>query len=434
MKNRKKLLGFRSNKLWKKIIAILYYIWCLFLLIVAMNDVPEIRVSIYDMVIHKSSMILMALSFFIPILFISDFNIKKKIPLLKIKKWWSDILGFVIVFFLVICSSKIINICHSSDYFKRYDEYSQTKITYIKDDLDIVPESDKSLLTENEIIENLEDLINDNSNKNENNSEVNTNEDNKEEIKTQLIKIHYIDVGQGDSIFIELPNNQTMLIDAGEYNKGSVVANYISNLGYLKIDYLIGTHPHVDHIGGLAHIINNFTIGSIYMPKAISTSKTYENLLNTISQKGLKVRTAKSGVNILNNNDLKIDIIAPNIDSYRELNNYSAVVKITYENRKFLFMGDAETKSENEIMTDISADVVKIGHHGSDTSSGQAFVNKTKAKYVIIMVGNNNKYSHPHQTIIDRWINTGAKIYRTDLNGNIVVTSDGNSLNVSSSK
>lgn len=434
MKSRKKLLGFRTNKLWKKIIAIIYYILCLFLLIIAMNDVPKIRVSIYDMVIHKSSKILVALSFFIPVLFISDFNIKEKIPLFKIKKWWSDILGFVIVFFLVICSSKIINICHSSDYLKRYDEYSQTKITYIKDDFDIVPESDKSLLTENEIIENLEDLINDNSNKNENNSEVNINEDNREEIKTQLIKIHYIDVGQGDSIFIELPNNQTMLIDAGEYNKGSVVANYISNLGYFKIDYLIGTHPHTDHIGGLAYIINNFNIGSIYMPKAISTSKTYENLLNTILQKGLKVKTAKSGVNILNNNDLKIDIIAPNSDSYSELNNYSTVVKIIYENRKFLFMGDAETKSENEIMTDVSSDVVKIGHHGSDTSSGSSFVNKTKAKYAIIMVGNNNKYNHPYQAIIDRWINIGAKIYRTDLNGNIVVTSDGDSLNVNSSK
>jgi len=170
------------------------------------------------------------------------------------------------------------------------------------------------------------------------------------------------------------------------------------------------------------------------MPKAVSTSKTYENLLNTISQKGLKVTPAKAGVNILNNNNLNIDIIAPNSESYSDLNNYSAVVKISYGNRKFLFMGDAETKSENEITKDVSADVIKIGHHGSDTSSDQSFVNKVKAQYVIIMVGTNNRYDHPYQIIIDRWENSGATIYRTDLNGNIVVSSDGKSININTSK
>lgn len=225
-----------------------------------------------------------------------------------------------------------------------------------------------------------------------------------------------------------------MLIDAGEASKGQVVANYIKLLGYSKINYLIGTHPHTDHIGGLAFIINNFSIESIYMPKAVSSSKTYENLLNTISEKSLKIKTAKAGVNIFYDNNLKIDIIAPNSNSYSDLNNFSAVIKITYGNKNFLFMGDVETKSENEIMTNVSADVIKIGHHGSDTSSGQSFVNKVKAKYAIITVGSNNKYNHPYQTIIDRWTNIGATIYRTDLNGNIVVTSDGNSLDINSSK
>ncbi len=248
------------------------------------------------------------------------------------------------------------------------------------------------------------------------------------------IEIHFIDVGQGDSIFIELPNEETMLIDAGEESEGKIVSDYIKTIGYAKIDYLIGTHPHSDHIGGVSYIINNFDIGKIYMPKVVSTSKTYENLLNTIFDNGLKVNNAKAGVNILNSENLNIDILAPNSESYSDLNNYSAVLKITYGDRKFLFMGDAETKSENEIISDVSADVIKVGHHGSDSSSSQSFVNKVSPKYAIIMVGSGNKYNHPYQSIVDRWINVGATIYRTDLNGNIVVTSDGNSLEVSTSK
>lgn len=257
--------------------------------------------------------------------------------------------------------------------------------------------------------------------------------DNKEVINKEL-KIHYIDVEQGDAIFIELPNNMTMLIDAGEANKGELVLNYIKNLGYKSINFLVGTHPHTDHIGGLATIINNLEIEKIYMPKALSTSKTYENLLTIINNKGLKVNTAKAGINIYKDDNLNIDIIAPNSESYSNLNNYSVVIKINYLNKKFLFMGDAETLSENEISTDVSADVVKVGHHGSDSSSGQTFVNKVKPKYAIIMVGEDNKYDHPYQMIIDRWKNIGATIYRTDINGNIIVTSDGNSIEVSTFK
>lgn len=253
------------------------------------------------------------------------------------------------------------------------------------------------------------------------------------EIINNTLTVHYIDVDQGDAIFIELPNKQTMLIDAGEASKGEIVTKYIKNLNYDKIDYLIGTHPHTDHIGGLAYIINNFTIENIYMPKVNSTSKTYENLLNTILQKDLKVTTAKSGISILNTEELSINIIAPTKD-YSSLNNNSAVIKIEYKEKAFLFMGDAETQSENDITSDISADVIKIGHHGSDTSSGQTFVNKVKPKYVIVMVGNNNKYDHPKQAIINRWSNIGAKIYRTDLNGSIVVTTDGSSINISTDK
>lgn len=239
------------------------------------------------------------------------------------------------------------------------------------------------------------------------------------------LRVNYIDVGQGDSIFIELPNKETMLIDAGEAYEADNVINYIKNLGISKIDYIVGTHPHTDHIGGLEEVINTFDVGSIYMPKATSTSKTYLDLLTTISDKGLSVKTAKSGVVVLDENDLKLEFIAPNSDSYSELNNYSAVLKLTYLDNTFLFMGDAETLSEDEVTCDVDADVIKVGHHGSDSSSSLEFVKKASPEYAIIMVGEGNSYNHPYQSIIDRYLGVGAKVLRTDLDGNIVCDSDG---------
>ena len=239
------------------------------------------------------------------------------------------------------------------------------------------------------------------------------------------LRVNYIDVGQGDSIFIQLPNKETMLIDAGEAYEVDNVINYLNNLGITKIDYAVGTHPHTDHIGGLEEVINTFDIGSIYVPRANSTSKTYEDLLTTISNKGLKIKTAKSGVVVLDDDNLKLEFIAPNSDSYSELNNYSAVLKLTYLDNTFLFMGDAETLSEDEITYDVDADVIKVGHHGSDSSSSLEFVKKVSPEYAIIMVGEGNSYNHPYQSIIDRYENVGAKVLRTDLDGNIVCDSDG---------
>ena len=239
------------------------------------------------------------------------------------------------------------------------------------------------------------------------------------------LRVNYIDVGQGDSIFIQLPNNETMLIDAGEAYKSENVINYLNNLGIKKIDYVVGTHPHTDHIGGLEEVINTYDIGSIYMPRASSTSKTYLDLLTAISNKGLKVKTAKSGVVVLDDDNLKLEFIAPNSDNYSELNNYSAVLKLTYLDNTFLFMGDAETLSENEVTCNVDADVIKVGHHGSDSSSGIEFVKKVSPEYAIIMVGEGNSYNHPYQSIIDRYENVGAKVLRTDLDGNIVCDSDG---------
>lgn len=444
----KNLLGFRTNKWWKKIIACIYYLFCIVMFFSSFKEIPQIEANMYDMVIYKISIILSRLSFLMPAILVSDFKMKSRIPFLKKKKWWLDVFGFISIFLIVMLCSSATTLFHSQDYQNRYEEFNKTKVIYHEQEKNEVPEGEQSFATKDELKDDLENPTseNTNSNKEENNSTSvdNNNKENstveKEEINNNtnisnnnLIKIHYIDVGQGDSIFIELPNKQSMLIDAGESSKGNIVASYISNMGYSKIDYIVGTHPHTDHIGGLAHIINSFSISKVYMPKSVSTSKTYENLLNTIAQKGLKITSAKAGVNIINDGMLSVNIIAPTKE-YSDLNNSSAVVKITYGNRQFLFMGDVETKSENNIISNVSADVIKVGHHGSDTSSGQAFVNKVKPKYAIIMVGSNNKYGHPYQTIVDRWSNSGAKVYRTDISGNIIVISDGNSLDIKTSK
>lgn len=248
--------------------------------------------------------------------------------------------------------------------------------------------------------------------------------------ETNDLRIHFLDVSQGDSIFIELPNNETMLIDAGEKDYGNFVKDYISKLNYEKIDYVIGTHPHSDHIGGLAYVIQNFNIGKIYMPKAMTTTKTYEFLLDTISNKNLKITSAKANTTIFDNDLLNIKIISPTKSDYEELNNYSAVIKLTYKDTTYLFMGDAEKLVEQEIVDDVKADVIKVGHHGSDSSSSKKFLNKVKPSYAIISVGENNSYNHPSQNIIKRYNNVGCKVYRTDLNGTIIISSDGNNIEV----
>lgn len=271
----------------------------------------------------------------------------------------------------------------------------------------------------------IKNLFNQNNNQNQNDY-INTNND--------LLKVHYLDVGQGDSIFVELPNNETMLIDAAESYQSENIINYLKNLNYQKIDYVIGTHPHTDHIGGLKDIINTFEIGKIFMPKVVSTTKTYESLLMAIKDKNLKINTAKAGTSIIDTDALKINILAPNNSIYTELNNYSVVTKITYGTTKFLFMGDAEKLSENEIKENVTADVIKIGHHGSSTSSSIDFIKKVNAKYGIISVGLNNKYNLPKEETITNWENSGTKIYLTSTNGTIRASSDGTNIKIESEK
>lgn len=241
---------------------------------------------------------------------------------------------------------------------------------------------------------------------------------------------HYLDVGQGDSILLELPNSECMLIDSGENYHGKGIIDYITALGYSKIDYLVATHPHSDHIGSMAYIVRNFDIGEIYMPKVGTNTSTYESLLKAIQKKELKVHSAAAGMNIFDSQGLSIDIIAPVTIVENDLNNCSIVMKAVYGSTSFLFTGDAETKEFNTITADMSADVLKVGHHGSKTSTTEEVLSRVKPTTAVISCGKDNTYGHPHKSTIKYLNAIDCKIYRTDEDKTIIIKSDGRDLSV----
>lgn len=266
-----------------------------------------------------------------------------------------------------------------------------------------------------------------NNNENELSSKESTSEGTAEnEIpQGELLKVYYLDVGQGDSEFIIFPNGKTMLIDAGEKDAGAKVCEAIKSLGYSKIDYVVATHPHADHIGGLPEVFNQFEVETVYMPNGVSTSKTYERLLDAIEAEDCAVMRAMDGVTVINEGNLKAQFVAPVNEDYEDLNNYSAVLKVDYFENSFLFMGDAEKQSELEITADVKADVIKVGHHGSSTASTEEFIKKVKPTYAVIEVGADNTYGHPHDEVIDLYSKMNTKIFTTSENGDIFITSDG---------
>ncbi|KNF09965.1 ComE operon protein 3 [Gottschalkia purinilytica] len=256
-------------------------------------------------------------------------------------------------------------------------------------------------------------------------------QDSSNEVGKDQLAVHFIDVGQADSILIQFPNGQTSLIDGGNRDDKDLVVNYIKEQGIKKIDYLIATHPHEDHIGGLPEVINTFEIGKIYMPKKSANTKIFERVVKSIKDKGLKATVAKGGIDIINDNDLKFKIIAPNSDNYSDTNEYSIVNKLEYKNISFLFTGDAEKESEEEMLNlgyNLSSDVLKVGHHGSRTSTSDKFLKAVNPKYGVISLGKNNDYGHPHKEAIDTLKNNNVNILRTDELGTIRIISDGEKL------
>jgi len=243
------------------------------------------------------------------------------------------------------------------------------------------------------------------------------------------LEVHFIDVGQGDSILIK-DDSHAMLIDAGENDKGEVVLNYLKSQKVKKLDYIIGTHPHSDHIGGLDTVIQKMDVDYIIMPKVAHTTKTYADLLDAIQAKNIEVKQAKVG-DTYSLGAAKFIVLSPSSPSYEEMNNYSVGIKLTLGKISFVMAGDAEKLSEEEMIKtgiDLSADVLKLSHHGASNAINESFYNAVHPKFAVISVGKDNDYNHPNPKTLLAMINHGIKIFRTDVQGSVVFRTDGTTL------
>ena len=253
-------------------------------------------------------------------------------------------------------------------------------------------------------------------------------------VEGQDVVVKFFDVGQADSILVQSAG-VNMLIDAGTNNMGNTVVQNLKDLGITKIDYLVGTHPHEDHIGGMDDVINNFEIGTIYMPKVQTNTKTFEDVLDAISNKGLTITTPEVGY-VFEVGNTKCEVMCAGTGTTEEnsnLNLSSIVIRMVYGEESFLFMGDAEEKNESSRQWSQTT-VLKVGHHGSDTSSSESFLNQVKPEISVISVGINNTYGHPKKTTLDKLNALGTSIYRTDQNGTITITCDGTNCVVTTEK
>ncbi len=266
------------------------------------------------------------------------------------------------------------------------------------------------------------------------------------------LHVTFLDVGQGDSIFISFPNGQTMLIDGGgiaQYGTGrdssawlpdrmsigeSVVSEFLWEQGYSEIDYVVATHADADHMQGLADIIGNFEIGRVLLGSEAPEDPDYEDLKAAMGRRNVRADLVGSGM-AFEIAGVNVRILAPQdgMVSKKE-NDRSVVLRLTFKERSFLLMGDLEADGERKLIRDngeIAADVVKAGHHGSRTSSIQNFIDRTNAKFVVISVGRTSPFGHPHKEVVERWSNSGAVILKTGERGAVTFVTDGKSLDMS---
>lgn len=263
------------------------------------------------------------------------------------------------------------------------------------------------------------------------------NINNNANFKNKMI-IHYIDVGQGDCILIQV-NNKNLLIDSGPSTNRKYLLNYLKKINIKKFDYIIATHPHDDHIGNMDTIIKRYNVEKFYSPKVTTSSDTFDSLLSALVDKNLKINVLKKGSSQINlGKNVTLKVLSPSkYFTSDNLNNYSPIIKINFLNNSFLFTGDAETSDENLVLfenNDLKADVLKVGHHGSSTSTSLDFLNSVDPSVAIISVGKNNSYGHPSQKVLSLLDESNIKTLRTDISGNIIVISDGKNISITNIK
>jgi competence protein ComEC len=246
---------------------------------------------------------------------------------------------------------------------------------------------------------------------------------------SQPLNITIIDVGQGDAILVQ-SDNKNMLIDAGPNSSSLNLVNSLTKMKINRFEVVVATHPHEDHIGGLDSVINKFDIDQVIMPQVSANTQTFNDVLQAIHNKGLTV-TAPVPENNFTLGSALCAILAPNIPSYEDINSYSIVMRVVYGNITFLFMGDAGLDSETDIISkgySLNSDVIKIGHHGSSSSTSDELIKAVNPRYAVISSGQDNDYGHPHKETISKLNSAGVIIYRTDLNGDVTFSSNGTNL------
>ncbi len=256
----------------------------------------------------------------------------------------------------------------------------------------------------------------------------------KEEDSSRSLTIHFIDVGQGDAIWIQTPEGENVLVDAGDNQHADALVNYLRKHQVQRFEAVVGTHPHEDHIGGLDKVIDAFDVKNIYMPRVVHSTKTFRDVLDAVERKGLKITSAAK--------DVKIPIqgaeavfLGPISSQYEELNDYSAILRLQYKNRVFLFMGDAGTIPEKELLQQypaaaLKADVLKIGHHGSTSATSDVFLKAVAPEYGVILCAKGNRYGHPHREVLEKLETQGVKVWRTDEQGTLLIRSDGKKIDI----
>lgn len=253
--------------------------------------------------------------------------------------------------------------------------------------------------------------------------------------ENSTFEVHFIDVGQADAALV-ICDGKTMLIDGGNKGDSSKIYTYLKKQGVTHLDYIVGTHAHEDHIGGIPGALNLVSsVGKVYCPVTEFDSKAFADFKKYVEAKG-KTLTVPTVGEEFSLGSAKVKILGCD-PAAEDPNNTSIVLKITYKETSFLFTGDAERDAEQKILDsgyDLSATVLKVGHHGADTSTTYPFLREILPEIAIISVGEGNSYGHPTEATLSKLEDADAKIYRTDLSGDIIITSDGKSVTVTSAK
>ena len=238
---------------------------------------------------------------------------------------------------------------------------------------------------------------------------------------------YFVDVGQGDCIFLRSPSGKTMLIDCGEYSEYEVVDNFLKEQNVSKLDVVVATHPHSDHMGGMRLIIQNYDIGTFYMPDKEHTTNAYEKMIEQLVEKDVDTVFATAGKYISWDSEVEAMILSP-IEgvTYADLNSYSIAIRFEYGEMSLLAAGDAEHDAEELMLERFTPDelrstVFKASHHGSSTSNSEEFLNAIYPDCVVIQLGANNDYGHPHEEVLDRFFELYLDIYRNDIHGTVLV-------------